>query len=78
MPQMSKRLKGRSVLTLWQEGAVPSISQCRRLLWKHALLSVRSVVLVHRPSGAGGSSAGTKQYRALVDLALYRALMDFG
>ena len=85
MPQMSKRLKGRSVLTLWQEGAVPSISQCRCLLWKHALLPMRSGS--GAPSGAGGSSAGTKQYRvleivaraqSLVELALYRAFADFG
>jgi hypothetical protein len=42
---------------------------------------------VHREARGGGSSAGTKQYRvleiaararALVDLALYRALVDLG
>jgi hypothetical protein len=52
MPQMSKRLKGRSVLTLWQEGAVPSISHAGACCGS-TLFCQCAVVLVHRAARGG-------------------------
>jgi hypothetical protein len=88
MPQMSKRLKGQGPISAHYGKKAP----CRAHLPMLALVvEARSSAnaqwfWVHR-AARGGSSAGTKQYRvleiaartrALVDLALYRALVDLG
>ena len=42
MPQMSKRLKGRSVLTMARRRRPEHLPMLAPLLWKHALLPMRS------------------------------------